>query len=103
VNKADQFAARLPHPNLIMQVKLGYPSLSTSDGALLRHFLIKLYERTGVIIATNLICSERAEVFADTKMITSLLDRLTHHFLILNTGNDSFGVQASFASPKHVR
>ena len=65
-------AETLTKVDLVILDELGYLPFSSSGGALLFHLLSKLYERTSVIITTNLSFSEWAQVFRESPVCRAI-------------------------------
>jgi len=76
--------------DLIILDELGYVPLGHNGAENLFGFFSKCYERTSVIVTTNLPFSQWPQVFGDERLTGALLDRLTHRVHVVEMRGESY-------------
>lgn len=96
----QNFMAKLQRFHLLVIDELGYLPIDQQAGALLFELFSKLYEKTSLIITTHLTFDEWASLFGNAKASKAIIDRITHHCTILETGNKSWRLKEGSMTQK---
>ncbi len=81
---------QLEKQDLLILDELGYVPASKLGSELLFDVISAAYERTSVIVTTNLPFEQWTEVLGSQRLTGAVLDRLTHHCHILEATGDSY-------------
>jgi len=91
----SKFHRQLGRLNLIVLDELGYVPFTKAGAELLFDCVSKAYERTSLIVTTNLPFETWTEVMGSERMTGALLDRLTHRVHILEANGQSYRLAES--------
>lgn len=86
----ENFMAKLQRFHLLVIDEMGYCPIDQQAEPLLFELFSKLYEKTSLIITTHLTFDEWAPLFGSAKSSKAIVDRITHHCKILETGDTSW-------------
>lgn len=94
------FMARLQRYHVLVIDEMGYVPIEQEAGSLLFELFSKLYEKTSLIITTHLAFDEWGSLFGGMKSSKAIIDRITHHCQVLETGNISWRLKEGNAAKK---
>jgi DNA replication protein DnaC len=96
----DRFLGQLEKADLLICDELGYVSFSRNGVELLFRLLTDRYERSSVLITSNLAFADWAQVFQGERMTAALLDRITHRCHIFEMNGESYRFRESMKAKK---
>lgn len=89
-NRLSAYIRQFKKIDLLIIDELGYVTFDQAGAELLFQLLATRYETMSTIITSNLGFSEWVKVFHDKTLTAAILDRITHHAMILNMNGQSF-------------
>lgn len=91
----ERFQKQLERLDVIVLDELGYIPFTKAGAELLFDVVSRAYERTSMIVSTNLPFEEWTEVLGSQRLTGALLDRLTHRVHILEANGQSYRFRES--------
>ena len=86
----ERFQKQLEKQDLLILDELGYVPFTKAGAELLFEVVSRAYERTSLIMTTNLPFAEWIEVTGNERLTGAMLDRLTHKVHIIEANGESF-------------
>lgn len=93
--KLSRLVTRYSRVDLLCLDELGYVQLDTKGSELLFQILTEREERASVALASNLPFSEWGSVIGDPRLVAAIVDRVTFHAHIIETGTDSYRLRTA--------
>jgi DNA replication protein DnaC len=91
----EKMQRQLERADLLVLDELGYVPFTKSGGEVLFEVVSRAYERTSLIVTTNLPFESWPEVLGSERLTGALLDRLTHRVQILEANGESYRLRES--------
>jgi len=86
----QRLLTQIERQHLLVLDELGYVPFTKAGAELLFEVVSRAYERSSLIVTTNLPFEEWTEVFGSERLTGALLDRLTHRVHILEANGASY-------------
>ena len=93
--KLSRIVNRYGRLDLLCLDELGYVQLDTRGAELLFQILTEREEKASIATASNLPFSEWGKIITDPRLVAAIVDRVTFHAHIIETGTDSYRLKST--------